>query len=93
MFLGGTAFEWMDLIGRGLLPWTSIFGSTFYTLVGFHALHVTIGLLLLAIVFFTSLSAHRFERSKGVQELISWYWHLVDSVWVVIFPVVYIFMR
>ena len=93
-FLAGTALEWYGLIGRqGLTIGTNLFGTTFYSLVGFHAGHVTLGLLLLALVWiFTVLGAVRAEHAERV-ELLSWYWHFVDAVWIVVLTAVYVVSR
>jgi len=93
-FLGATAVEWDHLIYQhNLTIWTNLFGTTYYTLVGFHAGHVTIGLLLLGLVLIFSLAgAVRTAHAERV-EVLSWYWHFVDAVWVVVFTVVYVIGR
>lgn len=93
-FLGATALEWRTLIyEHDLTIWTNLFGSTFYTLVGFHAGHVTVGLLLLGLVLALALAgAVRPAHAERV-EVLSWYWHFVDAVWVVVFTVVYVIGR
>jgi cytochrome c oxidase subunit 3/cytochrome o ubiquinol oxidase subunit 3 len=93
-FLAGTAVEWYGLIVRdGLTIGTNLFGTTFYSLVGFHAGHVTLGLILLTIVWiFTVFGAVRTEHAERV-ELLSWYWHFVDAVWIVVLTAVYIVSR
>jgi cytochrome c oxidase subunit 3/cytochrome o ubiquinol oxidase subunit 3 len=90
VFLGGTAMEWYRLIvHQGLTIGTNLFGTTFYTLVGFHAGHVTVGLMILMLlVTFAWSGALRPAHAEHVQ-LVSWYWHFVDGVWVVVFIVVY----
>jgi cytochrome c oxidase subunit 3 len=93
-FLAGTAHEWRGLIvERGLTIGTNLFGSTFYPLVGLHASHVIVGLVMLglcvAFAFSGALKAVHAERV----ELVSWYWHFVDGVWVVVFSVVYVVGR
>jgi cytochrome c oxidase subunit III len=89
LFLIGTAFEWSELITRHHLTISrNLFGSTFYTLVGFHGLHVTAGLVTMLVVLLLGRGPGR----RGV-ELVSWYWHFVDAVWVVVFSVVYLFGR
>ena len=94
LFLAGTAYEWYTLIWRdGLTISRNLFGTTYFTLVGFHALHVTVGVLLLILMF--GLVQRRQitgPHSTGV-ELVSWYWHFVDGVWVVVFTVVYLIGR
>ena len=88
-FLAGTAVEWYGLIVRdGLTIGTNLFGTTFYSLVGFHAGHVTLGLLLLLLVWiFAVFGAVRAEHAERV-ELLSWYWHFVDAVWIVVLTAV-----
>src|SRR3984957_16035897 len=85
-FLTGTAFEWKKLIYHdGLTISTNLFGTTFYSLVGLHATHVVIGLVLLGNVFLFSLAGKiKSEHSKQLGVL-SLYWHFVDGVWVVVF--------
>ena len=89
LFLAGTGYEWSELITRhGLTIGRNLFGSTFYTLVGFHGLHVTAGLVTMLMVLLMGPGATR----RGVG-LVGWYWHFVDAVWVVVFSVVYLFGR
>jgi cytochrome c oxidase subunit 3 len=89
-FLFGTGREWAHLIqGEGLTITTNLFGTTYYSLVGLHAFHVTMGLLALTLVasfYFTSRL--RREHSERL-EVLSMYWHFVDAVWIVVFTVVY----
>jgi len=94
IFLGGTAREWKHMIRvDGLWIDTNLFGTTYYSLVGLHALHVTIGLLLLGTVAtFTLLGKVRQEHA-GPVDILSLYWHFVDAVWVVVFTVVYVIGR
>src|SRR6202171_2940113 len=94
VFLAGTAQEWRHLIyDEGLTIQTNLFGTTYYSLVGLHAFHVTVGLLALATVsLFTVLGHVRREHSERA-EVLSMYWHFVDAVWVVVFIVVYIVGR
>jgi cytochrome c oxidase subunit 3 len=91
VFLTGTAGEWGRLIyEEGLTIQTNLFGTTYYSLVGLHAFHVTVGLLALATVaIFTLLGYVRQEHAERA-EVLSMYWHFVDVVWVVVFIVVYI---
>lgn len=93
-FLCGTGFEWAELIGRyGLTPGRNLFGTTYFTLIGFHAAHVSIGLLvMLAALLMVEREAIRAAMCEGL-ELVAWYWHFVDGVWVVIFTVVYLLGR
>lgn len=90
LFLCGTAFEWYQLIFQdGLTISTNLFGTTFFTLIGFHAIHVTIGLGVMSLLIWKGRHAGISEGSEA-PELVSWYWHLVDTVWVVIVLVVYL---
>ena len=91
IFLVGTGREWQHLIfDKGLTISTNLFGTTYYSLVGLHALHVTMGLLAMTIVAVLYFSA-RFRREHAERlEILSMYWHFVDAVWVVVFTVVYV---
>jgi len=94
LFLYGTGQEWHRLIfERGLTISTNLFGTTYYSLVGLHAFHVTVGLILLTIVLLLGL-AGRVGRDQSARiEVLSLYWHFVDAVWVVVFTVVYVLGR
>jgi cytochrome c oxidase subunit 3 len=93
-FLGATAVEWYRLIyTHDLTIWTNLFGTTFYTLVGFHAGHVTVGLVLLTLVLIFSLRGALHAADLERVEVLSWYWHFVDAVWVVVFTTVYVIGR
>ena len=94
VFLAGTAREWHHLIYRdGLTIATNLFGTTFYPLVGLHASHVIAGLIMLGLcAVFAWSGALRPAHGERV-EMVSWYWHFVDAVWVVVFTVVYVIGR
>ena len=93
-FLAGTAREWYGLIvAHGLTIGTNLFGTTFYALVGFHAFHVTIGLVILTLLSVFSWSGALRPTHAEHVELVSWYWHFVDGVWIVVLTVVYIIGR
>ena len=93
-FLVGTAFEWRDLIDRHHLTISrNMFGTAYFTLVGFHAFHVTVGVIVMSIVFGLALRRQITERNKTGVEVVSWYWHFVDGVWVVVFTLVYVVGR
>jgi cytochrome c oxidase subunit III len=93
IFMFGTAREWRRLIyEHGLTISTNLFGTTYYSLVGLHAFHVTLGVVLLTIM--ASLAVVSDIRRQGRRvEALSLYWHFVDVVWVVVFTVVYIIGR
>lgn len=91
-FLVGTGVEWYGMIvDDGVWMGTNLFGSCFYTLVGFHAFHVTMGLLVLTLVWILAALGHVTSANIEKVDLVSWYWHFVDGIWIVVFFVVYIF--
>ena len=86
--------EWSDLIGKwGLTISRNLFGTTYFTLVGFHALHVTIGVMVMSIVFALTLKNQISTSNQTGVEVIAWYWHFVDAVWLVVFTLVYLVGR
>lgn len=94
VFLGFTAYEWYDLIvNQHLTIKTNLFGTTFYSLVGLHATHVIVGLILLSYAGLFGLRADGAARYHNRLEVISYYWHFVDAVWVVVLSTVYVFGR
>jgi cytochrome c oxidase subunit III len=94
IFLLGTFREWRHLIyDEGLTIQTNLFGTTYYSLVGLHAFHVTVGLLALTTVLILTLRGDVGKQHAGRAEVLSMYWHFVDVVWVVVFTVVYIVGR
>ena len=93
-FLGATALEWQRLIFKDHLTIaTNLFGTTFYSLVGLHASHVIVGLILLVLVWILSLRGEVTQAHAEHVEMLSWYWHFVDGIWIVVFTVVYIIGR
>jgi cytochrome c oxidase subunit III len=93
-FLRQTAIEWNKLITKEHLTIsTNLFGTTYYSLVGLHASHVVIGLSLLSLVLILALTGARVHAYERKIELVSWYWHFVDVVWVIVFTVVYVIGR
>jgi cytochrome c oxidase subunit III len=94
IFLFGTAREWQRLIyHEGLTISTNLFGTTYFSLVGLHAFHVIVGLLCLTLVLIFAALGHVEPKHEYQVELLSLYWHFVDTVWVVVFTVVYIVGR
>ncbi len=90
IFLAGQAAEWSRLISTHTTISTNLFGTTFFTLTGFHGAHVLIGLLALAILAWLAITGNlQGTRSSGV-EAVSLYWHFVDLVWVAIYGVIYL---
>jgi cytochrome c oxidase subunit III len=94
IFLYGTASEWRRLIYKdGLTITTNLFGTTYYSLVGLHGFHVVVGLLaLITVMVFTIFGTVQREHSERI-DVLSLYWHFVDTVWVVVFTVVFLFWR
>jgi cytochrome c oxidase subunit 3/cytochrome o ubiquinol oxidase subunit 3 len=90
-FLAGTGYEWYGLIvDERLTISRNLFGTTFFTLVGFHALHVTVGVITMLIVLALALGRPISPGHGLAAHLVSWYWHFVDGVWIVVFSVVYL---
>jgi cytochrome c oxidase subunit 3 len=93
-FLGFTAVEWHRLIYvEGLTIRSNLLGTTFYSLVGLHASHVIVGAFLLASVLVFALLGKLTAAHEAHAEAISYYWHFVDAVWVIVFVVVYVIGR
>lgn len=94
IFLSGTAREWYRMIFKdGLTIHTNLFGTTYYSLVGLHGFHVTVGLILLSVVLAFVFLGHLKREHAYRVDVLSLYWHFVDAVWVVVFTVVYIIGR
>ena len=93
-FLFGTGLEWHRLIyEHGLTISTNLFGTTYYSLVGLHAFHVTVGLIMLLVVLIFGLAGRVGSDQFRRIDVLALYWHFVDAVWVVVFTVVYIVGR
>jgi cytochrome c oxidase subunit 3 len=93
-FMTGTAAEWHRLIyHEGLSIGTNLFGTTYYSLVGLHALHVTVGLILILLVMILTMLGYMNRNHIERIDCFSWYWHFVDAVWVVVFITVYVIGR
>ncbi|MGA2219021.1 MAG: heme-copper oxidase subunit III [Terracidiphilus sp.] len=94
IFLITTAREWYHLIhDEGLTIQTNLFGTTYYSLVGLHATHVVVGLIMLSLVLCFSVFGLVKEEHSEKLETLALYWHFVDAVWVVVFTVVYVLGR
>lgn len=91
IFLFTTAREWYHLIhDEGLTIQTNLFGTTYYSLVGLHASHVVVGLIMLSLALGFSIFGRVNQHHSERLEVLSLYWHFVDAVWVVVFTVVYV---
>lgn len=94
VFLAFTASEWYRLIAHHHLTIsTNLFGTTYYSLVGLHASHVIVGLTILTLVLLLSVRGSVRPEHAGRIEMVSWYWHFVDAVWIVVFTTVYVIGR
>jgi cytochrome c oxidase subunit 3/cytochrome o ubiquinol oxidase subunit 3 len=89
-FVGMQVYEFTHFVHEGLKLQTNLFGASFFTLTGFHGTHVTIGVIWLITMFILGLRG-KVPPSKSLNlEMAALYWHFVDVVWIVIFPVVYL---
>jgi cytochrome c oxidase subunit 1/cytochrome c oxidase subunit I+III len=90
VFVIGQGIEYWGLFQRGITVHTNLFATTFFTLTGFHGLHVCIGLLaLLIVLLLMGLGDFKNFRSHALRT-IGLYWHFVDGVWVVVFSIIYL---
>lgn len=89
-FIGGQVYEFTVFFEEGLTYDGNLFGSAFYTLTGFHGVHVTGGLLMLGSLLVTSFRGKLQQDRAETVELVGLYWHFVDIVWVLIFTIVYL---
>jgi len=90
LFVGGQVYEFTAFYHEGVGFTTSLFSSSFFTLTGFHGIHVTVGIIMLmSLVGIISRSKVPGDKAEVV-ELIGLYWHFVDIVWIVIFTLVYL---
>ena len=87
IFLGITIFEWTHEPFR---PWTHAYGSIFYTLTGFHALHVLAGIVLMLALLTRSLKGRFSAANFKAVEVGSLYWHFVDFIWIIVFTTLFI---
>ena len=90
IFLGLKAQEYLGLFSRGLTPSTNIFGSVYFTLTGFHAIHVIVGIIWILAVAAKLLRGGFSQTNYLPVEMAGLYWHFVDIVWVAVFMVVYL---
>jgi cytochrome c oxidase subunit 3 len=90
LFLGLQAYEYVHAYhALGLKLTTGAYGATFFMLTGFHGFHVTIGTIMLIVIFLRSLNGHFTAKHHFAFEGVSWYWHFVDVVWLLLFVLVY----
>jgi cytochrome c oxidase subunit 3/cytochrome o ubiquinol oxidase subunit 3 len=93
-FLISTGLEWRKLIVEDHLTIaTNLFGTTYYSLVGLHASHVIVGMSFLLLTMLVTLFGFPIQTQVRRVKFLSWYWHFVDAVWVIVFLVVYVIGR
>ncbi|WP_430233773.1 cytochrome c oxidase subunit 3 [Nitrosomonas communis] len=90
VFIGGQVYEFTTFYREGLGYTTNIFGSAFYTLTGFHGVHVSVGIVMLMALLIMSLKGNLGPDRAEAVEIVGLYWHFVDIIWIIIFTVVYL---
>ncbi len=90
MFLGFQAYEFTSFVHEGLTIRTNLFGSSFFTLTGFHGAHVTAGVLWLVTLLAIDYRRGLGSRDSLLVDIAALYWHFVDVIWIVIFTLVYL---
>ncbi|HEY4205896.1 MAG TPA: cytochrome c oxidase subunit 3 [Puia sp.] len=91
IFLAGQGLEYVRLMRANITLSGSVFGTSFFTLTGFHGLHVIIGLIILSVILLLAFSGD-YDSKPPSQTLstVAIYWHFVDIVWIIVFTVVYV---
>ncbi len=89
-FLGGQIVEYFTLFGEHFTITNGVFGSAFFTLTGFHGMHVTVGLIFLTICLIRALRGDFTQKKHFAVEAGEMYWHFVDVAWVFVFSIVYL---
>ena len=90
VFRGFQCYEFNLFAHEGLTPRTNIFGTTFFILTGIHGAHVTIGVVWMAFMAYSSHFGQLRQDNALDLEIAGLYWHFVDIVWIVIFTVIYL---
>jgi cytochrome c oxidase subunit 3 len=90
VFLGFQAFEFTSFVHEGLKITTNLFGSSFFTLTGFHGAHVTVGVLWLLTLLAIDMKRGLTPKDSLVVDICALYWHFVDVVWIAIFTLIYL---
>lgn len=90
LFIGGQVYEFTTFLREGLGYTTSPFSSAFFTLTGFHGVHVSIGIVMLMSLYVSSMRGNLKRESSETLEIVGLYWHFVDVVWIFIFTVIYL---
>jgi len=91
MFVAGQVWEYATLVSEGVSLSSNAYGSAFYITTGFHALHVTGGLIAFLFVIGRSFAAKKFGHKEATASIVvSYYWHFVDVVWIGLFLIIYV---
>jgi heme/copper-type cytochrome/quinol oxidase subunit 3 len=90
MFIAGQVYEFTSFYREGLGYTTNISASAFYTLTGFHGVHVSLGIVMLVTMWTLVQRGALTQANAETVEIIGLYWHFVDIVWIVIFAIVYL---
>jgi heme/copper-type cytochrome/quinol oxidase subunit 3 len=91
LFLTVQGVEWLRLLAHGLTPGSSVYGGTFYLLIGTHGLHVLVAVVWLTVLAILERRARRGWSSWAGLEMCTVYWYFVCGLWAVLFPLVYIY--
>lgn len=91
VFVGGQVYEFTAFYREGLGYTTNLFGTSFFTLTGFHGVHVSLGIVMLMTMYIMATRGKLTAEKSEKLEIIGLYWHFVDVVWIVIFTIVYLF--
>ena len=89
-FLLLQAFDYSLLFGEGMTLGSGPFGTTYFTLTGFHGAHVFGGVLMLGVILYRGMAGQFSARHHDAVEAVSLYWHFVDVVWIILFSVLYL---
>jgi heme/copper-type cytochrome/quinol oxidase subunit 3 len=89
-FVGVQVFEYIELVHKGFVPSEGLYGSTFFTMTGFHGFHVTIGVICMSFVTWRAFRGRYGAADHRGIEVIGLYWHFVDLVWIILFTIVYL---
>ena len=90
IFLGLVAFEWTEMVTAGVTPQSSVYGSVFYIITGFHMAHVTAGIIAFIVVLMR-VAKSKFTPAQATAAMaVSYYWHFVDAIWIGVFITLYL---
>ena len=91
IFVSGQVWEYAQLVAEGMPIYSDAYASAFYLTTGFHALHVTGGLIAFLLVIGRAYAVKNFGRKEVTTSIVvSYYWHFVDVVWIALFATIYL---